>query len=459
MADTFSSKLGDVDANIDKRKQLVATLRAKLGGVETDGYEQIPPPIVKQEGPDFESGELELVPPLDSQAVHEPPDDPDDPGLDPIEYLSEFLYAHAQDVPSASTEAPKGDAFKEVFEQMDRGLDERQRIIDGLKFQLSQPLSANVASTFPGEPAVIDLEEETVEMPDSSNASNLMLPSPVVPQQTTPTSATLNGGLVPQQMGMLPPQGSDSEATLIPPPKRVRTELVDTSSTGHMLQSLPRPLQEQPQPVPQVSAGTTSAAMAEAAELAARKAAMLNRLSAVEALGQPEVPGAAGSAWPPGTNPATGSDTVAPNSSSEAGSPGSSPEEYEAYRRKCWQQYYEYTAVWKKYYDQNQAEQSGKGKAKGKLRPFGGGGMPPGLGMVAGKGSGGMPAPRSVPPPVSINPAAGLLSGKGGLPTSQALALPPGATGPPAMRPLSAAVPAGGVNRGLAPRHVAPLVR
>merc|ERR1712146_216771 len=48
---------------------------------------------------------------------------------------------------------------------------------------------------------------------------------------------------------------------------------------------------------------------------------------------------------------------------SPAPPPGASPEEFEAYRQKCWKEYHEYCAIWQKYYKKNQ---EGGGQPKGK---------------------------------------------------------------------------------------------
>lgn len=332
---------GDADSNIDERSSLLASLRARFGSGAAAG----------KQGPDFNSEGLALVPPKEEASD------------DSIAYLSDFLFAHAQDAASTST----GDALRDEIGQIDRGIDARQKVLSALKNQLStalEPVAMELAPAAPGGPPIIDLEIHEPELAG---------------QQWTFTDV----GLSPDEeeaLNELEGEASDLiEAAREPLLKRIRPN--------------PKPVAPAPPPL-------NAAESAEAAELAARKAAMLRSLQAAETMGQAEAaPGAPPSSHLQGaatqTAMAGGSGASRPPAQPDmSGCPaGSSPEQYEAYRKKCWEQYYEYTTVWKKYYNQNQAEQSGKG----------GSSYDPGKGK--GKGKPPAPAAQHVGHYASVNPA------------------------------------------------------
>lgn len=46
--------------------------------------------------------------------------------------------------------------------------------------------------------------------------------------------------------------------------------------------------------------------------------------------------------------------------------PGTSPEQYEAYRQQCWRQYFEWCSVWQKYHTQQNDPKATQAKSKGK---------------------------------------------------------------------------------------------
>lgn len=352
-------------ASVDRRSTLVAALRARFGN--TDEGAQADGGAFKRSGaaPDFNSNDLALMPPKEEDA-------PDDS----IAYLSDFLFAHTQDPGALLGTEPQtgdvtGDPIADAFTQMDRGLDARQKVIDALKVQISRstPETPLGVETAPIE--IIDLDSEP---PGGSLAPPAMQPvatSGLTPEGMAPPSKRMRLEPTGAAPGFAPL--SHPIHTTPPPP------LNPLAGPGVPLApvSVPSapPLVPPLKTVPPMPPGPPPDS-AEAAELAAQKAKMLQRLQAVQ-----DVAGASHTVPPKSPPPASGASQLQQSSLPTPGSgpapappdaagcpPGSSAEEYEAYRRRCWQQYYEYQAVWKKYYMQNQAEQSGKGKVKGKVQ-------------------------------------------------------------------------------------------
>ncbi|CAK0816474.1 unnamed protein product [Prorocentrum cordatum] len=71
---------------------------------------------------------------------------------------------------------------------------------------------------------------------------------------------------------------------------------------------------------------------------------------------------------PPGAAAAAGGPPAAPAAVPAACPEGTSPEEFEAYRRKCWEQYFEYTAACQKYYPRGRPP-LGQGAGQGPRAP------------------------------------------------------------------------------------------
>jgi len=223
------------------------------------------------------------------------------------------------------------ETFTDVIAQLDRGLDERQKLINALKGQLSK-VSA-MPKTAP--PAPMPMPAFPTQLPPQRPRTAVTPP----PMQADPLEVTA-GPL------MLPPgyQGANQSWATPPVAKRARFDDLEAGPSA-----------------------------AEAAELAAMKAKMLGNLQAAESIAQAKAPAMA---LPVGEEEATLTSTSEamsmPAGASDASPappqasdcpPGISQEEFEAYRQKCWKEYYEKCAVWQKYYTQYQAE---KGKSKGK---------------------------------------------------------------------------------------------
>jgi hypothetical protein len=422
---SFSSTFGDADAGPEQRSSLIAALRARFGSSSKTA----------------EVGAEALVPAKEEEA-------PDDP----FAYLSDYLFSHAQDAQTLGSttpanEASTGDRIADSFMQMDKGLDVRSKVLDALKVQMSIIPTQAPATSRPAGAAgggqVIDLDlDEPAESPSHSGLA--VPPAFHAPPEVCPC------GNVPKRTAKFciqcgkPWEALDVTGMPVPPPaKRLR---VDPAGLAPPLVPEPTPVPvsatpafppKPPEPavLPQVQLappGRPAApaepsgpeqASAEAAELAARKAAMLQRLQAAETMQQPGAgaqaapSSTAGKAGPPTS---TGSSSTSPSVAPDERPAGQSQEEYEKYRRKCWEQYYEYTSVWQKYYSQHQAELSGKGgmsekgKTKGKPRPPSGAvpadlllnpALVPPSGMSGGNGLGA--PPHVVAPP-------GLAAGKGG---------------------------------------------
>lgn len=496
---SLSPTFGSMEGGHDQRSSLIAALRARLGesgGTDVTGD-------VTEEAPDFESDGLALVPPKEEEAMEDVS----------MEYLSDFLFAHAQDAPSS--EMPEGEdaasaGIENKFMQMDKRSDARSKVMDALKVQMSRSaaIPKQAPPTLPamgraGGSQVIDLELDSPdEMPAPAaltyNEPPQVCPCGNVPKRTAKFCIQCGraweaaaaappqkrrrqhpAGLAPplapapplMPMPVLEPVSpafppalplTSPTLALVPPlapmpplmPVPVLTPAPPFLVTAPPLTSpvpapVPKPappllpvpplqphLVPLPAPVPQLQLAPPAVptepfgpqpGSAEAAELAARKAAMLGRLQAAETVGQAA---AVASNMPPLSAPGKAGP---PNQGSGGPSPdvsgcppGSTPEQYEAYRRKCWEQYYEYTSVWKKYYDQNQAEQTGKGKTKdkgkGKMKGMQPGSIPadlaqnpamalslPGKSMAGGKGLGARPA-HVVPPPGYAGKGAPLLA-------------------------------------------------
>lgn len=495
MASTsLSPTFGDMDGGHDQRSSLIAALRARLGesdSADIDGD-------VTGEAADFEADGLALVPPKQEEAMEDVS----------LEYLSDFLFAHAQD--AGSNEAPEGEAptgtvIENKFMQMDKRSDARSKVMDALKVQMSR--SAAIPKQAPPVPPasaggsqVIDVDLDSADEMPAPAAVTFHEPPRVcpcgnVPKRTAkfciqcgrpweapamaapppkrlrqnsaghaPTLASPPALVPVPEFATLPPSLTSAPLLSSPTPTPVLTlapvpELMPVAVlapapplplapalTLPVSAAVPKPappllpvpllqpqlvplsasvpqLQPAPPAVP-VEPSAPESRLAEAAELAARKAAMLGRLQAAETVGRPAAVASNMPGGPPpqsapvNTGPSNqGSDGPSPDASGCP--PGSTPEQYEAYRRKCWEQYYEYTSVWKKYYNQNQAEQTGKGKTKDK-----------GKGKMKGMQPGSIPADLAQNPAMALSlPGKSMASGKGfGAPAAHVV-LPPGYTG------------------------------
>lgn len=439
MASTLASTFGDVDNGVDQRSSLIAALRARFGngGEEEEAMQEIEQAAdaaaelngeMVSQAPDFSSDALSLSAPIGGASAGLCKEEASD---DSIAYLSDFLFAHAEEVgisdEANSDKASTGDRLADAFARADRGLDARSKVIDALKVQLSRssaipkgapstapPVHVGVElnPSVPGASPIIDLE---MDPPDGSQ-SQVQPPAPVPPASLPVVPPPL------KRMRRDPPGAAPP-----PPPVPVAPE----PSTQQAQIAVAPKASTQPSAADLTARAANSAA--EAAELAARKAAMLRRLQ--ETAGPSEAPPTSAKAPAPGIAPKAMPNTPGPAPPASADCPnGSSPEQYEAYRRKCWEQYYEYCEVWKKYYSQNQAEQTGKGvkggKAKGKLRPAGGvpGTGPDFSGLT-------LPPPTMGKGQMAMPPLAGLPgAGKGGPPALQLSAptlgaIPPGLPG------------------------------
>ncbi|CAJ1343361.1 unnamed protein product [Effrenium voratum] len=339
MAADFSSVIGHVDESIEQRASLLAALRAKLDGA--DGNSQSSPagdgqPALLLLAED--SGDVQEV---EVPAVPAPP----------------VIEVDDEDSPSA---AP-ADTFSDVMAQLDKGLDQRQQMIDALKAQLdkSAPKSHAPRTHAHAMPAAL----LPVPAPPALPAPPRSLRSLGIPAVSStgvghgghgpgnaPSFAALGMGALGVPVTPMTPIGSVHpmvQPLVIqgePPTKRFRPEA-----------GVPLPLRAPMQ--------DHAAREAEQAALAARKAQMLRSLGAD--VSRPELqarlPQAPSVPEPP---------------------PGASPEEFEAYRQQCWRQYFQWCKVWQKYYDQSKGA---KGQGSGPCNPSA-------AQATNGKGSKGRPA-------------------------------------------------------------------
>lgn len=360
METAISGLMGQVDQGMEQRSSLVAALRAKLlGGGAATGL-----------GPGTAEGGAS--PPLEPAAATE-----------------------EAPMQSLLVQPPPEDSFTGKLAQYDRGLDQRQKLIDALKANLSR--SAALPKTAPPRCPTEPLQATggllaATQMMGMGDA----LASPGSPGACASAASPVQAGAPflpgPPVLvdGVLPLPGQQIDAGGPPAAKRPRGGAASDFAA--------------PAPAP--------VAAAEAELLAARKAEMLRSLGAAGVAAGPQP----GQPAPPQTSPGTAA--IAAQSTSPGGLLGSSsppaappgpgagppmpplppnatPEQFEAYRQQCWQQYYEYCAVWQKYYEKQKRDPSqAKGKSAGKGYPAGlgpGGPRGPLLGQgVAGCAAGGL---------------------------------------------------------------------
>lgn len=404
-----STTLGDIDANIDDRSSLIAALKARFDN----------PDAADQEDdcatePDDDAG-LVTAQVEDTQEEE-----------DPFAYLSDFLFSHAEEAQTLGSDTPAGqastgDALADAFIQMDKGLDARAKCIDALKVSMHITKQAPAQVVAPAAPSMKRQRASATAAPAPQVASDIIdLDDEISSSQCSITPSAAQKEPSPKRPRQAPAGAPAAPAeapalTPLPAPPAQKQKLRQKQAPSGPLQvhtAAPNPAM---QAAPQVQIAPPlvakppgpDPASAEALELAARKAAMLRRLQGAEAMGQVDAQAATPSA-------ASAAKARVANSSAPAAPPsapsGTSPEQFEAYRRKCWQEYYEYTSVWKKYYAQNQAEQSGKGKGKGKPRPAAGapeGGllMPQSQGQIVPPH--GFPSTQGGPPPPGFPGAQG----------------------------------------------------
>jgi len=428
----------DVDAGLDSRSSLVAALRAKLGDDDDDDdFEEVPA--------DPEGGGAGVV------VVEAPASSPAEP---------------AGSVAAVTAAVGRGgDSFTDALAQLDRGLDQRQSLLSALKAQLSKQSAALVSEDFsantmvsgqgllaPSTPLAGAGQMAPLLTPGSPDQWAPATPSPVVAKATPQTPQT-----------PLTPQPASQPTPLTPMTPMTPLTPLTPSSTTPLTPAPQKPPSQQPPPqlrpsppwareaepgAKRLRADQDSLAALEGAAaavgllgpsvcaqspadsqlLAARKAEMLRSLSAFEGVSKL---GAAATPTPPLPSlppaqaaPAAGQ---APGAGGGAPPAGASPEEFEAYRRKCWQQYYEYTSAWQKYHekakqDPQVAQSKAKGAGKGashagpgaivpaQIQPQPTGGLRPALGAngamqlrpamagMLGGGKGGGPAAVQPPP-------------------------------------------------------------
>jgi len=334
--------------DIEQRSSLVAALRAKLTR-NADSAPSIAPP-----SPDTGGFDVAATDPY-SQPYEE------------IAAPQPMLSPEVEDAFEAPPAAPDSftTGFSDVMAKMDRGLDARQKLINALKAQLSK--SAALPKTAP--PA----------SPPSVQAQAPWAPAPAPILEQAPPTMSFPTAFAPPSNGML-----EVTPMLRPAPLMV----LSPSPAPEMLAAYPallelsgmngEPAAKRPRTSLDDGAFPPPGGGAQADALAARKAAMLRNLG-----------GAPGAQGPPGGGPASPSQ---PSASAAPGMPpqqpppsvgpecpqGTSPEEFEAYRQQCWKQYYDYTSVWQKYYEQEkQSGQPAQSKAKGCGKGCGKGAMPP----------------------------------------------------------------------------------
>jgi len=244
--------------------------------------------------------------------------------------------------------------------QLDRGLDARQKLIAALKANLSRCSALPKTSPQCPPPAFPQTMGSTAAVASTAPAPPLAASdpygSPPPPMGYAPSPAPQNA---PPMTPMTPswPSGPGSAPPIDQPPRK--RPKVDGSM------------------VPEASSQVDEQAQA----LAARKAEMLRKLQAGDGGGAAgaSTPEASSESAPaeatpagPGAMPASVIAAAGP-----APAAGASAAEYEAYRQKCWKQYYEYCAVWQKYYSK---KQEGGGQPKG----YGGKGAAKGKGAASG---------------------------------------------------------------------------
>lgn len=409
-----STTLGDIDANIDDRSSLIAALKARFG--DPDSADQEDDCATE---PDDDAG-------LVTAKVEDNQDEED-----PFAYLSDFLFSHAEEAQTLGSDTPAGqastgDALADAFIQMDKGLDARAKCIDALKVSMHITKQAPAQVVAPAAPSAKRQRATATAAPAAPAVSDIIdLDDEISSSQCSATPSAAQTEPAPKRPRQ-EPAGAPAEAAVLtplpaPPVQKQKLRQKQASSGPLQVQTAAPNPNPAMQAAPQVQIAPPLVAKppgpepgsAEAMELAARKAAMLRRLQGAEAMGQVDAQAATPSAASaPKARVANSSAPAAPPSAPS----GTSPEQFEAYRRKCWQEYYEYTSVWKKYYAQNQAEQSGKGKGKGKPRPAAG--APEG-GLLMPQSQGHIVPPHGFPSTQGGPPPPGFPGAQGGLAAAQ----------------------------------------
>jgi len=318
-------------------------------------------------------------------------------------------------------------SFSEALHQVDSGLDARQKLIDALKAQLCK--DSALPKSAPPHPAVSELLP-----PWSASFAADLLPQPG-PASKRPRLAEGAGDrdVHASHFGMpaAPAYMQPINRNYAPPtPQLWGTPLADVPSgplPGTVGKAAPQ------RPPPRRDEGDEQAAAAIL--LAARKEEMLRSLQLSPA-GASTVPAASSSSYSaPATSLGSGMSGITPASAaaaavvvavpptaadfSSAEAQKNSPE-YEAYRQKCWKDYYERAGLWQKYYEQAK-QPTGAPPHKGSSSEKGKSFQPPPLG----KGLGLPPTVSAGGAPVALA-VAGAGAGAGGVaappPTLQQLA-------------------------------------
>jgi len=336
MAADFPSLLGHVDECMEQRASLLSALRAKLDNADTK--QQLPLP--SDDGPVL----LSLAEEIEEAEV------PTAPTLAVIDVDDE------EPSPAAAGDAGARDAFSDVMAQLDRGLDARQQMIDALKVQLSKSAALPKAKTGPRTfPEAAPRPGPVFASPSITAASGYGAVGAVAVAVTQPH---LQPRLL--QVPQLLPQ---VQLQQVQPPQPM-TQLQSFPNPGITNRGVPLPGPGEP-PLKRPRSGAAGAAVpfpqrapeqqdfaakdAEQAALAARKAQMLRNLGANVS----EQTGAQGL-------PQAGFTPSVPEPP-----PGTSPEEFEAYRQQCWREYYQWCKIWQKYYDQSKGKAKGRGAGPG----------------------------------------------------------------------------------------------
>uniref|UniRef100_A0A7S4QC75 Uncharacterized protein n=1 Tax=Alexandrium monilatum TaxID=311494 RepID=A0A7S4QC75_9DINO len=439
MEGVFSSLLGQVDASIEQRSSLVAALRAKLG-VSDPKSETLALGGAGGRLSGSVPGLLEVS--LEGRGQPEEPQEPE------VEALPPGPAAARGPLPDPAPPlltVSGGGSFTDAMAQLDRGLEERQKLIDALKAQLSKS-AAYPKSSMPCPAA--DPEDW------GAGSASAMPPAPA--SSPPPAAGLLEEGQR-RQAGLAP-------LTPVPATQGL-PRVVDMGDYGPV--AAKRPRLSTPSAGLEATPKATGVAQDDTAALAARKAEMLRGLGAVEAtgtqpaaalapgaaapagaadvrpagpaeapaasapalLGSPAAPRAApaqrlsGSGPVPPPPPAAAASAIAPPAAAPpaalpaaaappAPPPGATPEQMEAFRQQCWRKYYEYCSVWQKYYAQNSAK-AAQSKSKPHVRPGGlvPAGMPsdPAATALAAHGPGNTVAswPLATPAPVATRGAPG----------------------------------------------------
>ncbi|CAE7776464.1 unnamed protein product [Symbiodinium sp. CCMP2456] len=342
MAADFPSLLGHVDECMEQRASLLSALRAKLDNADTK--QQLPLP--SDDGPVL----LSLAEEIEEAEV------PTAPTLAVIDVDDE------EPSPAAAGDAGSGDAFSDVMAQLDRGLDARQQMIDALKVQLSKSAALPKAKTGPRTftpEAAPRMPAQVLASPSVTAASGYGAVGAVAVAVTQPH--LLQPRLLQQVTQPLPQQ---VQLQQVQPPQAMQTQLQSFPNLGLANRGVPLPGPGEP-PLKRPRSGAAGAAVpfplrapeqqdfaakdAEQAALAARKAQMLRNLGAnvSEQTGPQGLPQA-------GFTPSVPEPP-----------PGTSPEEFEAYRQQCWREYYQWCKIWQKYYDQSKGKAKGRGAGPG----------------------------------------------------------------------------------------------